>query len=228
MYVSTHIDPNMLSLWLKMPSITSRQTHTGEHVHHNRQTSSFTCCLDLWHTATPQLGSALLYVSICSEHLWQMGDTLKSYRPLHFPKEQLPGTTNHSSVHFSSFSFFLPPPQAPASAGERFNMTHRCKWQNCQAHEKKKTGGRVDERRKLRRGFRYIGRWERDGQNLLERIRHWAKDMYCGYALSMMWEDWVQLLKNWHKRREGQKNQGMRNVKREDGKRREGKKDRLL
>lgn len=41
-----------------------------------------------WHTAAPQPGNELLYMSICSEHLRQMGDTLKSRWPLRFPKEQ--------------------------------------------------------------------------------------------------------------------------------------------
>lgn len=94
--------------------------------------------LRLWHPAAPRPGRERLYVSICGEHLWQMGDTLKSHRPLHFPQDQLPGTTNHCSAHVSSFPFSLPSPQAPAAAGDRFNTTHRCKWQNHQAHEKEK------------------------------------------------------------------------------------------
>lgn len=135
------------------------QWHPDKHTQANTYTPQQTYilihmlkrCLDLWHTAAPQPGSELLYVSICGEHLWQMGDTLKSHRPLHFPKEQLPGTTNHSSVHFSSSPFSLPSPQAPAAAGERFNTTHRCKWQNRQAHEKKK---KQEKRRTGRRNSR--------------------------------------------------------------------------
>lgn len=41
-----------------------------------------------WHTAAPQPGNELLCMSICSEHLRQMGDTLRSLWPLRFPKEQ--------------------------------------------------------------------------------------------------------------------------------------------
>lgn len=137
----THIQ--IQTHYFALLTVTTRQTHTQVNTAHTAQQTNILihmlkCCRDLWHTAAPQPGSKLLYVSICGEHLWQMGDTLKSHRPLHFPKEQLPGTTNHSSVHFSSSPFFLPSPQAPATAGERFNTTYRRKWQNRQAHEKKK------------------------------------------------------------------------------------------
>lgn len=116
-------------------------------------------CVDHWHTAASQPGSEMLYVSICGEHLWQMGDTLKSHWPLHFPKEQLPGTTNHSSVHYTSlFPLLLHRllPQQGRALTQRTAVNDKA----VRHMKRKKAKAGWLERGSCRGGFRYVGRWE--------------------------------------------------------------------
>lgn len=87
------------------------------------------CCLDLWHSC----GLARQPADVCP----RTTNTYDRWGALwpatgHYTSPK----SNYLERQITPVGFAISPPQqAPATVGVRFNTSHRCKWQSCQAHE---------------------------------------------------------------------------------------------